>query len=181
MERWIQFLGTTDYQSCNAPFSELFTVLKQTVIDSLVLRIQLSHHLFILWFRENASEPGCAFGVCWLTPLVCLQNSKNKWSFQMIHANKAGEEQITKGHHVGSDRLSVCALLYMCVCACVSLSVKQPRGPKGWSSCVPKTKWRPLKRHFSLLVLSLLPWLLHYSLSLDLYELAVLLQAFSEP
>lgn len=51
-ERWIQFLVTTDYQGCTAPFSELFTVLKQTVIDSLVLRIQLSYHLFILWFRS---------------------------------------------------------------------------------------------------------------------------------
>ncbi len=102
-------------------------------------------------FSENISGSGCAFGVCWLTPLVCLPNSNNKWSFQMIQANKAGEWQITRGHHAGSARL--------CVCAFMSVSVQLTRGPKGWSSSVPKTEWRSLKRLFSLLLLSLLPFM----------------------
>lgn len=39
-------------------FSKLFTVLKQTVIDSSVLRIQLSHQLLVLWFRSPFGSKG---------------------------------------------------------------------------------------------------------------------------
>lgn len=52
----MQFPISTDSLTHSAQFSELFTVLKQTVIDSLVLRIQLSHHLFVLWFRGKRTS-----------------------------------------------------------------------------------------------------------------------------
>lgn len=45
---------------------------------------------------------------------------------QMIGANKAGEEQITKGHHVGSPRHSVC----FTVCVCASACKTSPQAPK---------------------------------------------------
>lgn len=62
----------------------------------------------------------------------------------MIHANKADEEQITKGCRVGLAGLSVCALLYVCV----SVSAKEITGPRGWSICDPRQN-EDISRAFS--------------------------------
>lgn len=43
----------------------------------------------------------------------------------MIWASKAGEEQITKGHHVGSPRRSVC--FTVCVCKCLQTNPQAPK------------------------------------------------------
>lgn len=75
---------------------------------------------------------------------LCRQYSIDKWTFQMIHANKADKEQITKGFHVGLAGLSVCALLYVCV----SVSVKEITGPRGWSIRDPRQN-EDISRAFS--------------------------------
>lgn len=85
--------------------SKRLTVLKQTVIDSSVLRIQLSHHLFTQWFRKWL--PPFYFVLlqrrpAW-TPSCVSKVASTKCRFQMIQANKADKEQITKSLHVAQS------------------------------------------------------------------------------
>lgn len=164
-ERWIQFLVTTDYQGCTVPFSELFTVLKQTVIDSLVLRIQLSHHLFILWFRSLFFPVGRQHQwvrMCIWSLLTHPFSVSPKRQQQMEFPDDPCKQSWWGADNKGSPcwiSQTQCVCFTVCVCACMSVSVKQPGGPKGSSNCVPKTEWRPLKSQSSLLVLSLLPFM----------------------
>lgn len=59
---------------------------------------------------------------CWLAPppfSVSPKRQQQKWSFQMIHANKAGEEQITKGSprrtsRTQRARFTVCVYVSVC-------------------------------------------------------------------
>lgn len=161
-QRQIQLLVSTDDQSCTAPFFKavhcfetdsywFFGVKDSTFTPAVGFMVQKPR-----WFEGNISVSGCAFGVFWLSPFLRLWKDISKRSFQMIRANKADEEQITKGWLSWTQ----CVCFTVCLCAYnMWVTVKQIRGPKGWSSWVPKTEWRPLKGPFSLLVLSSLPFM----------------------
>lgn len=111
-------------------FPELLTVWKQALIDSVLFHNSTytpSVHLMVE--QRTSAEPRCAFGLCWLTVfwgafffLVRLHSSSSssdKWRFQMIHANKAAVEQITRESPCCTKHTQ-----YGCVCVCHTVVTK---------------------------------------------------------
>ena len=169
-EEWLQFLVTTEYRSCTATFLWaahcletgcywFFSVKNSTFTPSVHFTVQQ---------RTSAGQVGHLEFVD-----VRLQNVNNKWSFQMIRANKAGEEQITKGGAPCWDGPDAVCVLY---CTRVTVSVKQPGGPEGWSSCVRRQSedlWRASSACSCLSALQPLTGLTRAT--------AISIQAFSRP
>lgn len=70
----------------------------------MLIVLQISHHLFILWLRKEKKsviqDVLLDFPFDWL-PYRASKTASSEWTLQMIRANKADEEQITKGGLVG--------------------------------------------------------------------------------
>lgn len=72
--------------------------------------------------------------------LYCI--SKSCWPVEFVNVNKAAEEQITAGLHVGSPRLTVCALLYACAC-CLQINPEAQKDDPALSKDRLKTAEEP--------------------------------------
>lgn len=113
--------------------SELLTVLKQTAIDSLVLRIQLSHHLFMLWFRSPFCWNRTSVGqdVHLLTrPFSTSPKQQQQMEFPDDPCKQSWRGADNKRVIMSNQPDSMC--VPYCVCVCMSASLcKATQGPKG--------------------------------------------------
>lgn len=172
------------YQSCSAPFSELLTVLKQTVIDSLVLRIQLSHHLFILWFRTPFSfeREHQQARMCIWSLLTHPFSVSPKQQQQMEFPDDPCKQSWWGADNNGSPCwISQTQCVCFTVCVCVNMCVGVCKAIQGSKRMIQqctkdkmKTLWRAISVYWCYLYCH--SWLLYYSVSLVLHELATLLQ-----
>lgn len=129
--------------------SKRLTVLKRTVIDSSVLQIQLSHHLFTQWFRKWASphRPPDPFFISFCRsagqpePFLHLKSGLNKMSFPDDPSKQSWQGADNKESPCRTKPSSAWARCRRRMWA----PAEHVGGPRGWSSCASKTEWRPLR------------------------------------